>query len=97
MSKKKEKGLYLSDRPPLTPLKAVLLTISYVLLFFYVFVVVWPLAQIVFSSFNGSQTQYIRIGGSYAFSLKHFKYLFEETYFLNWVSTRSSLPWRRLC
>ena len=43
------------------------------------------LAQIVFSSFNGSQTQYIRIGGSYAFSLKHFKYLFEETYFLNWV------------
>lgn len=85
MSKKKEKGLYLSDRPPLTPLKAVLLTISYVLLFFYVFVVVWPLAQIVFSSFNGSQTQYIRIGGSYAFSLKHFKYLFEETYFLNWV------------
>ncbi len=85
MRKKKEKGLYLSDRPPLTPLKAVLLTISYVLLFLYVFVVLWPLAQIVISSFNGSQDQYIRIGGTYEFSLKHFKYLFEETYFFNWV------------
>ncbi|MGI6507689.1 MAG: sugar ABC transporter permease [Saccharofermentanales bacterium] len=85
MRKKKEKGLYLSDRPPLTPLKAVLLTISYILLFIYVFVILWPLAQIVFSSFNGSQDQYIRIGGTYEFSLKHFKYLFEETYFLNWV------------
>ena len=85
MRKKKEKGLYLSDRPPLTPLKAVLLTISYILLFIYVFVILWPLALIVFSSFNGSQDQYIRIGGTYEFSLKHFKYLFEETYFLNWV------------
>jgi arabinogalactan oligomer/maltooligosaccharide transport system permease protein len=85
MRKKKEKGLYLSDRPPLTPLKAVLLTISYILLFIYVFVVLWPLTQIVFSSFNGTQSQYIRVGGAYEFSLKHFKYLFEETHFLSWV------------
>ncbi|HHW93892.1 MAG TPA: sugar ABC transporter permease [Clostridiaceae bacterium] len=85
MIKQKKKGLYLSDRPPLTPLKTILLAISYILLFAYVFVILWPLAQIVLSSFNGSQSQYIRIGGTYQFSFKHFKFLFEEKPFLKWV------------
>lgn len=85
MSKKKGQGLYLSDQQPLTTVKTIFLVISYVLLFLYVFVILWPLAQIVFTSFNGNQGAYIQIGGTYAFSLKHFKYLFEETYFTNWV------------
>ncbi len=85
MIKKKSKGLYLSDRQPLTVAKVVLLAISYLLLFFYAFVILWPLAQILISSFNGNQTSYIQIGGEYAFSFKHFQYLFAETYFFNWV------------
>ena len=85
MSAKKDKGLYLSDRPPLTTVKVLLLALSYLLLFFYVFIVLWPLAQILFTSFNGNQGAYIQIGGHYAFSTKHFDYLFQETYFLNWV------------
>ena len=85
MKKKKSEGLYLSDRPPLTPVKVVLLAISYVLLLLYVFIVFWPLAQILITSFNGNQEAYIIIGGSYSFSFKHFRYLFEETYFFNWV------------
>ncbi len=85
MSKKKDKALYLSDRPPLTPVKVVLLGISYVLLFFYVFVILWPLSQILFASFNGSHGTYIQIGSEFSFSLKHFEYLFQKTYFLDWV------------
>ncbi len=85
MSRKKEKTLYLSDRPPLTPVKVALLGISYVLLFFYVFIILWPLAQILFASFNGNHGSYIQIGVAFKFSTKHFSYLFENTYFLNWV------------
>jgi len=85
MSKKKDKGLYLSDRPPLTAVKVVMLALSYILLFFYVFVILWPLAQILFTSFNGNHGSYIQIGVSFTFSTKHFQYLFGETYFLNWV------------
>lgn len=54
-------------------------------LFFYVFIVLWPLSQILFTNFNGNQGSYIQIGGTYEFSTKHFDYLFQETYFLNWV------------
>ena len=54
MSKKKDKGLCLSDRPPLTAVKVVMLALSYILLFFYVFVILWPLEQILFTSFNGN-------------------------------------------
>ncbi len=85
MSKKKDKGLCLSDRPPLTAVKVVMLALSYILLFFYVFVILWPLAQILFTSFNGNHGSYIQIGVSFTFSTKHFQYLFGETYFLNWV------------
>lgn len=87
MSKKKKsnKGLYLSDRQPLTAAKIISLTISYILLLFWAFVIIWPLVQIVVSSFNGNQTSYIQLGGNYEFSFKHFDYLFNETYFWNWV------------
>ncbi|MDD2427128.1 MAG: sugar ABC transporter permease, partial [Eubacteriales bacterium] len=83
--KKKNDGLYLSDRQPLTTAKLISLIVSYILLLFWVFVIVWPLAQIVISSFNGNQSSYISIGGKYEFSLRHFSYLFSETYFWNWV------------
>lgn len=85
MRRKKDKNLYLSDRPPLTPVKAALLGVSYILLFLYVFIVLWPLAQILFASFNGNHGSYIQIGVAFDFSVKHFSYLFEKTYFLNWV------------
>lgn len=85
MSRNQDKKLYLSDRPPLTAVKVTMLAVSYCLLFFYVFIVLWPLAQILFTSFNGNHGSYIQIGTSFTFSLKHFDYLFQETYFLNWV------------
>lgn len=87
MSRKKTKSdaLYLSDRQPLTTAKLISLIVSYILLIFWAFVILWPLAQIVISSFNGNQGSYISIGGEYKFSLKHFTYLFEQTYFWNWV------------
>ncbi|MFA5585969.1 MAG: ABC transporter permease subunit [Saccharofermentanales bacterium] len=85
MSRNQDKKLYLSDRPPLTAVKVTMLAVSYCLLFFYVFIVLWPLAQILFTSFNGNHGSYIQIGTSFTFSLKHFNYLFQETYFLNWV------------
>ena len=88
MSKKNTKNdpLYLSDRQPLTTAKLISLVISYILLILWAFVILWPLAQIVISSFNGNQGSYISIGGDYKFSLKHFNYLFNETYFWNWVT-----------
>ncbi|NLC40663.1 MAG: sugar ABC transporter permease, partial [Clostridiaceae bacterium] len=52
MSRKKTKSdaLYLSDRQPLTTAKLISLVISYILLIFWAFVILWPLAQIVMSS-----------------------------------------------
>ncbi|MDO5733621.1 MAG: sugar ABC transporter permease [Eubacteriales bacterium] len=82
--RKKEK-LYLSDRPPLTPLAAVMLAISYLILIFWAFVILWPLLQMTLASLNGSLGNYISLGGTYTLSLKHFKYLFTETHFLLWT------------
>ncbi|HHX03279.1 MAG TPA: ABC transporter permease subunit [Tissierellia bacterium] len=83
--KKKKEGLYLSDRPPLSPLGKVLLVLSYVVLAIWSIVILWPLSQMVISSVNGTQTKNITMGRRFAFSLKHFEYLFNETNFLLWV------------
>lgn len=81
----KSKQLYLSDRQPLSAMGVILLGITYVILALWAFAILWPLAQIVISCFNGNQGKEISLNTAFSFSLKHFRYLFEETYFLNWV------------
>jgi len=83
--KKKKEGLYLSDRPPLSPVGKLLLALSYVVLAIWTIIILWPLSQMFISSFNGTQTKHITMGSRFEFSLKHFEYLFYETNFLLWV------------
>ncbi len=83
--KDKKQDLYLSDRQPLTSIGKLGLALTYLFLILYVFNVIWPIAQIVISSFNGDQQQYIRLGNTYRFSLQHFKFLFNETHFFRWL------------
>ena len=81
---KKDK-LYLSDKPPLTPLGAVGLWMTYVVLLAWVAAIVWPLYQMMISAFNGRQQQYIMANTNFEFSTRHFEYLFNETLYLTWV------------
>lgn len=83
--KKKNKDLYLSDLQPLTAAGKVALTISYLILFIWAAIILVPLVIMVVSSFNGNQGQYISMTGNFVFSVKNFKYLFEQTQFLRWV------------
>lgn len=86
MSKKNRKQkLYLSDRQPLTPLGYVGIGVTYLVLIAWVIIIVWPLYQMVISAVNGKQVQYIMQNTNFEFSWDHFKYLFEETFYLNWV------------
>lgn len=83
--KKKNENLYLSDKPPLNTIGKIGLVLSYAVLIFWVFVIIVPLAQMVVSSFNGNLGKYISLGNGFSFSLEHYRYLFEETYYLLWV------------
>ncbi|HPJ21136.1 MAG TPA: sugar ABC transporter permease [Clostridia bacterium] len=81
-----KKELYLSDKPPLTYWGTVALITTYAILIFWAFIVLWPISQMVISAFNGNQAIYVSVGfNNYEFSFKHFKFLFEETGFVNWV------------
>lgn len=83
---KKKNELYLSDKQPLTVWGMIGLALSYVILIGWAIVILWPLAQMVLASFNGEQDQYLMLNsGMYTFSLEHFKYLFEETLYMDWV------------
>jgi len=81
---KKDK-IYLSDKPPLTPLGRVGLGMTYAVLVAWAAAIIWPLLQMVISSFNGKQQQYIMANTNFEFSTRHFEYLFTETLFLTWV------------
>lgn len=81
----KNSNLYLSDRQPLTPIGVVLLVLSYLVLIIWAIAILWPLAVMIISSFNGNQGQYISLSSKFALSLDNFKYLFEKTNFLLWV------------
>ena len=81
---KKDK-MYLSDKPPLTPLGRVGLGMTYTVLLAWVAAIIWPLVQMVISAFNGKQQQYIMANTNFEFSTRHFEYLFTETLFLTWV------------
>lgn len=75
----------LADRMPLSPGKVATLAISYVLLFVYVFVILWPLAQILFAGLNGNQGPRLQPGLTFTLSARHFKDLFTQTDFVNWL------------
>ncbi|MBM7560788.1 sugar ABC transporter permease [Fusibacter tunisiensis] len=82
---KKKNKLYLSDKQPLTPLGVVGLGLTYLVLAIWVIAILWPLAQMIISAFNGKQEQYIMLNDNFEFSMEHFKYLFSETLYLTWV------------
>ena len=83
--KSKKNDLYLSDRPPLTPLGKLGLGITYAILITWACIVLWPIAQIIISSFNGKQGKYLILNDGFEFSLKHFDYLFNNTLYLKWM------------
>ncbi|QNO15474.1 sugar ABC transporter permease [Alkalicella caledoniensis] len=82
---RKKERLYLSDRQPLTLMGILGLGLSYVVLFAWAFIIIWPLLQMVISAFNGKQGAYLMQNTNFEFSLKHFEYLFSETLYLTWV------------
>lgn len=83
--KKDKKALYLSDNQPLTIIGRINLLLIYGVLATWTFVILWPVYQIIISSFNGNQGQYLRLNYGFQFSLRHFEYLFTETLYLTWV------------
>lgn len=82
--KKKDK-LYLSDKPPLTTFGKINLGLIYIVLISWSIAILWPLYQMVLSAFNGQQGKYLILNNKFSFSLKHFKYLFQDTLYLTWV------------
>lgn len=83
--KKKKNDIYLSDKQPLTMGGKIALGISYVFLAAWAVVVLWPIVQIIISSFNGEQVNRLILGKEFSFSLKHFEYLLNETLYVKWV------------
>lgn len=83
--KARKQALYLSDRQPLSTGGKVMLALSYVMLLAWAVAVLWPLTQMIISSFNGKQEQYLILNREFEFSLRHFDYLFNETLYLTWV------------
>ncbi len=81
----KKKKLYLSDKQPLTMSAKFMLILVYVVLGLWSLMIIWPLYQMLLSAFNGKQFKYLILNDEFEFSMKHFKYLFTETYYLNWV------------
>lgn len=83
--KKKKNELYLSDKPPLTPLGKLGIGITYAILGLWAILIILPISQIIIASFNGDQGKYLVLNGDFKFSLEHFKYLFTETPYLRWM------------
>lgn len=82
---KKKNSLYLSDRQPLSATGVVMLVLSYAVLFAWALVILLPLTDMIISAFNGKQGQYLMVNSNFAFSLKHFEYLFTKTLYFTWV------------
>ena len=85
LKKKKKSNLYLSDKQPLTLGGKIALGISYVFLIGWALAVIWPILQIIISSFNGEQGKRLNLNAGFSFSLKHFQHLFENTMYLKWM------------
>ncbi len=84
-SKLKKNKLYLSDKQPLSFVGKIMLFLSYVVLIAWSIAILWPLSDMIISAFNGLQQKNLRLNTDFAFSLKHFDYLFNETLYLKWV------------
>lgn len=84
-TKKKKNNLYLSDKQPLTLAGKITLGISYIFLAIWALIVIWPIYQIIVSSFNGEQGNRLMLNAGFSFSFKHFKHLFTETMYLRWM------------
>lgn len=82
---KKQKALYLSDRQPLNTAGKIFLVLSYAIMTIWAILIIWPLAVIIISAFNGNQGKNISLQQVFQFSFKHFEYLFNKTYFVLWV------------
>ncbi|SCI82815.1 Maltose transport system permease protein malG [uncultured Clostridium sp.] len=85
LKKKKKSNLYLSDKQPLTLGGKIVLGISYVFLIGWALAVIWPILQIIISSFNGEQGKRLNLNTGFSFSFKHFQHLFENTMYLKWM------------
>lgn len=86
MFRKKKHNINLSDELPLTPLGAIGLVLSYIVLIAWAIIIIVPLGLMVIAAFNGNQGSNIIMDfGNYKFSFEHFKYLFEKTDFLIWT------------
>lgn len=85
MRKKKGQNFYLKDQQPLTPVGRVGVGVTYVVLALWTFIVLWPILQIIVSSFNGAQGKYLILNGRYEFSLNNFRDLFQDTQYLSWL------------
>lgn len=82
---KKKNELYLSDKQPLTTLGVIGLALSYFILISWLYIIVWPLVQMVISAFNDTQGAYLILNREFEFSFRHFDHLFKETLYLAWV------------
>lgn len=82
---KKKNDLYLSDKPPLTLMGKVGLGISYGILILWSLIVLWPISQIIISSFNKEQDKYLILNSGFEFGFKHFEHLFNNTLYLKWM------------
>ena len=88
--RKKKNAIHLSDELPLTPLGALGLTLSYIILIFWALLIIVPLGLMIITAFNGSQGTRLSMNfAGYKLSLDNFTYLFEKTDFLIW--TRNTL------
>lgn len=88
---KKKNEMYLSDKQPLTKLGVMGLVLSYIILILWAFIIIWPISQIVITSFNGNlmntvgATRIIIGADNYRFSLENFSILMNDTLYLKWV------------
>lgn len=83
--RKRKSDLYLSDKQPLTLIGKIGIVFSYIFLSLWAIAVIWPISQIVISSFNGEQTTHLMLNSGFSFSFKHFKHLFTDTLFIPWL------------
>ncbi|WP_308540605.1 sugar ABC transporter permease [uncultured Murdochiella sp.] len=75
----------MKDQQPLTPVGRVGVGVTYAVLVLWAFIVLWPILQIIISSFNGAQGKYLILNGRYEFSLNNFRDLFQDTQYLSWL------------
>ena len=81
--------VHLSDMPPITKKEIVLLSLNYLFLVFWAFIVIAPIATMVYLSFQGAGRNYIGDHNTAGFAdegmFYHYKQLWNETQFKSWL------------